>query len=113
MEAINGECAAILTCNGSARLAPAAPRAERAVAEGPRDDLRAFAGGRAAGRRARDRGRGVAAEVLSQEIAGHPIGVFAQDLMVNVLGQFKLEIGWGKTGFPSDAIFNFGLAGRF
>ncbi len=29
------------------------------------------------------------------------------------LGQFKLEIGWGKTGFPSDAILNFGLAGRF
>ncbi len=29
------------------------------------------------------------------------------------LGQFKLEIGWGKNGFPSNAILNFGLAGRF
>jgi translocation and assembly module TamA len=29
------------------------------------------------------------------------------------LGQFKLEVAWGKTGFPSDAILNFGLAGQF
>jgi hypothetical protein len=31
----------------------------------------------------------------------------------STLGQFKLEIAWGKSGFPSEAIFNFGLAGRF
>ena len=30
-----------------------------------------------------------------------------------VLGQFRLEIAWGKTGFPSDAILNLGIAGRF
>lgn len=29
------------------------------------------------------------------------------------IGLFKIEIGWGKTGFPSEAIFNFGLAGTF
>ena len=29
------------------------------------------------------------------------------------IGLFKIEIGWGKTGFPSEAIFNFGLAGAF
>lgn len=29
------------------------------------------------------------------------------------IGIFKIEIGWGKTGFPSEAIFNFGLAGAF
>ncbi len=29
------------------------------------------------------------------------------------IGLFKIEIGWGKTGFPSEAIFNFGLTGAF
>jgi len=29
------------------------------------------------------------------------------------LGQFKVEIGWGDTGFPSEAIINFGMAGSF
>ncbi len=40
---------------------------------------------------------------------GYGIGLVAP----TALGQFKLEIGWGKTGFPSEAIFNFGIAGRF
>ena len=29
------------------------------------------------------------------------------------LGLFKVEIGWGRAGFPSDAVLNFGLAGGF
>ena len=29
------------------------------------------------------------------------------------LGSFKVEIGWGKSGFPSDAVLNFGIAGGF
>jgi hypothetical protein len=40
---------------------------------------------------------------------GYGFGLVAPTSM----GLFKLEIGWGKTGFPSDAILNFGLAGRF
>ncbi len=40
---------------------------------------------------------------------GYGIGFVAP----TALGQFKLEVAWGKTGFPSDAILNFGLAGRF
>ncbi len=29
------------------------------------------------------------------------------------LGLFKVEIGWGERGFPSDGVLNFGLAGKF
>jgi outer membrane protein assembly factor BamA len=31
----------------------------------------------------------------------------------SALGQFKIEIGWGKTGFPDEGVLNFGLAGQF
>jgi outer membrane protein assembly factor BamA len=40
---------------------------------------------------------------------GYGLGLAAPSM----LGQFKLEIAWGKAGFPSDAIINFGLAGKF
>jgi outer membrane protein assembly factor BamA len=40
---------------------------------------------------------------------GYGLGLAAPSM----LGQFKLEIAWGKNGFPSEAIFNFGLAGKF
>jgi outer membrane protein assembly factor BamA len=40
---------------------------------------------------------------------GYGLGAVAP----STLGQFKLEIGWGKDGFPKDAFINFGLAGRF
>jgi translocation and assembly module TamA len=55
------------------------------------------------------------AEVKSGQVGpfrffpGYGLGLVAP----TSLGQFKLEIGWGKNGFPSDAILNFGLAGRF
>jgi outer membrane protein assembly factor BamA len=42
-------------------------------------------------------------------LPGYGLGLAAP----TTLGQFKLEIGWGKTGFPSDAILNFSLAGQF
>jgi outer membrane protein assembly factor BamA len=31
----------------------------------------------------------------------------------SALGQFRIEIGWGKSGFPSEGVLNFGLVGRF
>jgi outer membrane protein assembly factor BamA len=40
---------------------------------------------------------------------GYGVGVMAP----SAIGQFKLEIGWGKTGFPDDGVVNFGLAGQF
>jgi outer membrane protein assembly factor BamA len=40
---------------------------------------------------------------------GYGLGAVAP----STLGQFKIEIGWGKNGFPSEAFVNFGLAGRF
>ncbi|MEE9554529.1 MAG: BamA/TamA family outer membrane protein [candidate division Zixibacteria bacterium] len=40
---------------------------------------------------------------------GYGLGI----LSPTTLGLFKMEIGWGKTGFPSDAVINFGIAGRF
>jgi outer membrane protein assembly factor BamA len=40
---------------------------------------------------------------------GYGLGVVAP----STLGQFKLEIGWGKTGFPDEGVLNFGLVGRF
>jgi outer membrane protein assembly factor BamA len=40
---------------------------------------------------------------------GYGLGLTA----LSTLGQFKIEIGWGKTGFPGDGVIGFGLAGRF
>jgi len=40
---------------------------------------------------------------------GYGLGAVAP----SALGQFKLEIGWGKTGFPGEGVLNFGLVGQF
>ncbi len=40
---------------------------------------------------------------------GYGIGIAAP----TTLGQVKVEVGWGKSGFPKEAIVNFGLAGGF
>jgi hypothetical protein len=31
----------------------------------------------------------------------------------SAIGQLKVEIGWGDEGFPSEAVFNFGIMGSF
>ncbi|OGC91008.1 MAG: hypothetical protein A2W25_07985 [candidate division Zixibacteria bacterium RBG_16_53_22] len=31
----------------------------------------------------------------------------------SALGQFKVEIGWGKSGFPGEGVLNFGLISQF
>lgn len=41
--------------------------------------------------------------------AGYGLGLAAP----STLGQFKVEIAWTRSGFPKDAVLNFGLAGRF
>jgi outer membrane protein assembly factor BamA len=40
---------------------------------------------------------------------GYGLGLAAP----STLGLFKVEVGWGKSGFPSEPVFNFGVAGRF
>jgi outer membrane protein assembly factor BamA len=40
---------------------------------------------------------------------GFGVGVVAP----TTLGQFRLEVAWGRTGFPSDAVVNLGVAGKF
>lgn len=42
-------------------------------------------------------------------IPGYGLGIVSP----TALGLFKIEIGWGKSGFPSEAVINFGMAGRF
>jgi outer membrane protein assembly factor BamA len=40
---------------------------------------------------------------------GYGLGAVAP----SALGQLRLEIGWGKTGFPGEGVLNFGIVGRF
>jgi len=40
---------------------------------------------------------------------GYGLGLVSR----SAIGQLKVEIGWGEEGFPSEAVFNFGIIGSF